>query len=595
MDISIVSGTYNRKDSLIRMVNSARNSINGFYGLRYDFVIVDGGSDDGTIEWCRQQNDIFLIEHGELRGAVRAFNDGCYAAEADYIVLANDDIEFLGDTIALAYLYMQDHLECGIGCFYQDRERQHYPDDDPSKWYVAEMPCVENGRQVWRPYGQVCMVPKWLGDHVGWWGNYLHTYGGDNELSSKVYELGYRVSPIPGTKISDYEIRDGLRHVNNFGHGIDPKRTGGYHPDSKAWGTRWQFANRRDTVSGQILTGPTIQFTPIVDGPSIERKNRVVYLPIYEQGWAVQKEQKRGLREALVKHFLVHEFDYIQSKDELGKEGMLQKLKEILNKIQPSLLLTQIHNGEIINSSDLTDLKKEYPFIKIVNWNGDFWPDNLLSKEGIEIAKHVDLQLTVNRDALEKYKAMGINANYWQIGWEPDGVGYPPNTFCDVVFLASGYSQSRQNLVKQLRELNVEFHLYGPAWREGWSRGVTIYDFRTGCSIYQGAKISIGDSQWPETGFVSNRVFQALVAGGSALAHQWFKDMDKLGLIDGETCIIWKSFDELKRKIEYYLTHEEERKRIAEAGQNLALTRHSFEVRVQELLEMIEIEEEGWR
>ena len=126
-----------------------------------------------------------------------------------------------------------------------------------------------------------------------------------------------------------------------------------------------------------------------------------------------------------------------------------------------------------------------------------------------------------------------------------------------------------------------------------------MYDFRTACGCYRGAKISIGDSQWPDTGFVSNRGFQALAAGGSALAHQYFRDMDKLGLIDGETCIIWKDFAELEKKIKHYLSHEKERKAIALAGEQLALTRHSFDVRVQELLVMLEgekvAEEDGWR
>ena len=143
--------------------------------------------------------------------------------------------------------------------------------------------------------------------------------------------------------------------------------------------------------------------------------------------------------------------------------------------------------------------------------------------------------------------------------------------------------------------MNFSFGLYGSGWKETWINGQCTYDFVTGCKIYQGSKISIGDSQWPETGFVSNRVFQALAAGGAALAHQYFKDMDQLGLIDGETCIVWETFPELEQKIKYYLDNEDERKRIAEAGQQLALERHSFDNRVVELFEMINEEQEHWR
>jgi len=72
MDISIVSGTYNRLPYLQKMVLSVRQSIVGVYGLDYEIILVDGGSNDTTQEWCKIQSDIRLIEHGELRGAVAA-------------------------------------------------------------------------------------------------------------------------------------------------------------------------------------------------------------------------------------------------------------------------------------------------------------------------------------------------------------------------------------------------------------------------------------------------------------------------------------------------------------------------------------------
>jgi len=123
MDISIVTGTYNRLPSLQRMVNSARQSFVGLHGIEWQLVIVDGGSQDGTQAWCLSQPDILLIEHGSLLGAVKAFNDGAYAATGEYVVMANDDIEFVDDSILTAYIYMQTHLDCGIGCFYQNRNK----------------------------------------------------------------------------------------------------------------------------------------------------------------------------------------------------------------------------------------------------------------------------------------------------------------------------------------------------------------------------------------------------------------------------------------------------------------------------------------
>lgn len=583
-DLAIVSGTYNRKASLIRMIESARKSVKGLFGLSLIFSIVDGGSQDGTIEWCKSQPDIHLIEHGKLLGAVKSFNDGAYSSDAEYIIMSNDDIEFVGDSVLISYLYMQTHPDCGIGCFFQNRNGRD--------WHVEEMPCIDHGQQVSRPYGQVCICPKWLGDYVGWWGEYLHTYGGDNELSSKVYELGFKVSPVPEAKIADHEMDDDLRKINNITGGKDPRAVKGHHPDSWAWGRKWKHMDMSPPY-----VGPIIKHYPVLDNPT-PRKHRVVYLPIYEQGYPIQKEQKRGLREALARIAVVAEYDYVTRSAEIGKARMLIELRELIDRLQPTILLTQLHNGEQINAVDIQGIGGDRPDMKRVNWNGDFWPDNLLSEDGIKLAKAFDLQLTVNRSALDDYKKMGVMAGYWQIGYEPDGICDEAGPNYDVVFLASGYSKARQNLVKQLRNLKVNFKLYGNGWPNGWTDGQNIYNFSEGCKVYKGAKLSIGDSQWPDTGFVSNRVFQALAAGGSALAHQWFRDMDKLGLIDSETCIIWRDFAELEKKIKYYLGHEKERKAIALAGEQLARGRHSFDVRVQELLVMLEGEkvvEDGWR
>lgn len=593
MDISVVSGTYNRLESLQRMVESARSSVQDTYGLKLDFVLVDGGSQDGTQAWCKTQPDITLIEHGQLLGAIKAFNDGAFAATGEYVILANDDIEFVGDSILTAWKYMQNDLDCGIGCFYQNRNGQD--------WHVENMPVVVQGKQSFLPYGQVCIVPKWLGDHVHWWGSPESftiksltppkTYGGDNELSANIYQLGFKVSPIPNARISDHEVDDDLRKINNITGGKDPRAVKGHHPDSWAWGRKWKHIE----LPGQPV-GPIVRHYPILESPT-KRKERVIYLPIYEPGYPVQKEQKRGLRDALANVALVAEYDYIERHKALGKQSMLIELEKLMERIQPTIFLSQLHNGAQINGDDIRQLRQNWQECRFINWNGDVWPDNLLSEDGLNLARAFEWQLGVNRDAIEKQKEAGVNAAYWQIGFEPDGVGFDGDIYFDVVFLASGYSQARQTLVKRLRAGNFNFGLFGNGWPNGWSQGVNLYDFREACKVYRGAKISIGDSQWPETGFVSNRVFQALAAGGAALAHQWFKDMDQLGLLDGETCIIWRDYHELEERIAYYLSHENERKAIALAGERLALEHHSFDARVRELFGLLQVEkvEDGWR
>lgn len=598
-DVSIVSGTYNRLKLLQAMVASARASV-APYHLSYEIVLVDGGSIDGTQEWIRQQPDCRLIEHHKLLGAVKAFNDGAFAAQGDYVILANDDVEFVGNGIYQAWRFMQDHPDCGCGCFWQDR--------GGAGWHVNSMPVVKDGFQEMAYYGQVAIYPKWLGDKLNWWCDPyryqeknlkpLYTYAGDNELSCRIYEHGYKILPVgskeTGARIHDREAADDLRKINNAGQYADPEKSKGHHPDSYAFYQMWKRLKPR-------TSGPIVRAEPMEPNP-IQAKPRFVYLPIYERGYAVQKQQKRGLREALAKRGPVAEFDYVERFYAVGKPEMLTELGRLIDTVQPTIILTQLHNGGNIDGRDILKLRGRYPAATFVNWNGDYWPDNLLSPDGIDLARAFHLQTCVNLAAVEKYRLQGINAEYWQIGWEPDGRGHGGSDDYrhDVVFLGTGYSTERRTFVNAVRHGGYDFGLYGSGWPDNWSNGNTLYDFAAGCKIYRSCKISLGDSQWPDSGFVSNRIFQALAAGGSALAHQWFRGMENLGLVDGQTCIIWRNLTELQRKLDYYLAHDDERRRIAEAGERLAVDRHSFDRRVDELFGFLGIgqrvaEMEDWR
>jgi glycosyltransferase involved in cell wall biosynthesis len=601
-----VSGTYNRLPYLQKMVLSVRNSFVGVFGLGYEIVLVDGGSTDTTQEWCKLQPDIRLIEHGKLVGAVKAFNDGAYAATGKYVIMANDDIEFVGTSILSAYAYMETHPNCGGGCFYQDR--------DGRDWHVDGMQAVRvtgagRSRKVDRVhvyYAQVGIFPKWLGDQVGWWcdeleyGRYLkdknygpqiglHTYGGDNELSAKIIDLGFTVDPIlptePLAKISDKEADDDLRQINNIDGAHDPKAIRGGHPDSFKFGQKWINRNAILGISG-YYPGPILKDKPMISNPLPEPiKERVLYLPLFEQGWQVQKEQKRGLRDALARIANVVEYDYMSKYHAIGKSAMMAELHDICKEFRPTVFISQLHNSDQISGDDIGSLRNACSGCRFVNWNGDYWPDQLLDERGLILANSFDLMTCINRDVVRQHQAAGINTRYWQIGWEPDGCDHQPTVFHDVVFLASGYSQKRQRLgvfliaygTKEMSKVG----LYGSGWGDA-AKGENLYNFKEACKIYRGAKLAIGDSQWPESGFVSNRIFQILAAGNCVLCHQWFRDYQELGLVDSVNCIIWKDQADLAQKLKYWLApvNADRLKEISAAGEQLALNRHSFDSRV---------------
>jgi spore maturation protein CgeB len=98
----------------------------------------------------------------------------------------------------------------------------------------------------------------------------------------------------------------------------------------------------------------------------------------------------------------------------------------------------------------------------------------------------------------------------------------------------------------------------------------------------------VSDQQHPQSiGYVSNRLLQAMRSGIFVL-QQRIPEMERyLGMQDGVHLVIWDTIQEIPEKVNYYLNHEDERRRIAEAGKSLVLSEHTFDKRVEEFDELI--------
>lgn len=540
MILSVVTGTYNRLSFLQNMIKSVKYSIPT--GLKIEFCVCDGGSTDGTIEWLESQKNVKLVKHDGLHGAIKAFNDAAKLATGDYLLIANDDIEFIGDAVSTGLVYMMDNPEAGAACFYQDRGGK--------SMHVEHFLC-SNGTAL--PYLQVGIVPRWLWEKCGGWGDWYPggTYGGDNYISGRIYESGYKVVPLERCCISDKKASDNLRDKN-------------------------EASNKPGLVWSQFPQGIIIPEGPIYKNPLPERK-RVVYAPIIEAGHTVQKEQKYGLREALDRLGEVVEVDYVYSGE---------SVVAAVEKWKPHYVITQFHTAA---STSIEDIKKIRASCigHMINWSGDVWNDQS-TPEMMEILRYYDYHLTVNESLLQEYRSLGIRAAYWQNSFEPNilvNPGYSNKT--DVIFIGNGYTEYRLNLVKSLKELPCKVSIYGRGYPE--SDGESLYDFKKTGALYRGAKIAIADNQYlSATGFASDRLFNSLASGGCMLMHQKVEGMERLlGLVDGVHYVSWDTIEDLKVKVDYFLNNEAHRTKIASAGHLECLTQHSFGNRVQELKSLL--------
>ena len=556
MHVSIVTGTFNRLPLLQSMVASARGQFPRH--IQFEFVVVDGGSTDGTLEWLETQPDVRLIRHGGLKGAIRAFCDGAAQARGEYVLMANDDIQFRPYSIMRALCYLEETRTCGGVAFADDRGQQL---GHGKGHRVERMPAIDpDGKPTALVYAQVGLFRRWIGELVGWWGaNDEHmrnarTYGGDNYLSARIWELGYSIDAVDGCAIDDVLPDDQLRQHNR---GISQNDSAQYY--------------------GRFPRGPYTRAVPQVPNAQKERL-RAVLMDIHEPRLPARTAKEAGLAEALSEVSLLWHIDYVND---------TYDLPAVIGAWRPHILIVQMHDTSRIDAHVLRAAREQNPEMVIVNWNGDAHHKGLTSPDVIEALHEVDLQTTINLAVQPTYDREGIQSAYWQIGYKEPAAPYPGTVPAhEILWQGNCYDERRLQLVARLRSMGFDVGVYGSCPE---ADGNTHYDFGHQAALYQAATVVIGDTFPGTIGFVSNRLFQALGAGAFLLQEHSDRLDELTGLTAGEHYIQWHDLDDLQDKVRHWMNPgmTAERLRIALNGREFVRKNFSYPAQVRKLWSLL--------
>jgi GT2 family glycosyltransferase len=135
-EVTVVLGSFNRRILLERAIESVRANL--AEGVRGEIVVIDGGSNDGSIEWLVAQKDIItIIQHNryEHEGAQRRrmswgrfMNITFRAAGAENIVMISDDCYLLPGALKGALRRVAEAEDAGLrvgGCAFYFRDWPH--------------------------------------------------------------------------------------------------------------------------------------------------------------------------------------------------------------------------------------------------------------------------------------------------------------------------------------------------------------------------------------------------------------------------------------------------------------------------------------
>lgn len=212
---SVVLGSYNRGRLLRHAIETVRD--NAAFA-KYEIIVIDGGSTDGSLEWLLQQKDVItIVQHNrgeflgrpiERRSWGYFMNLGFKAAQGKYVLMISDDCILLPNAIERGILVFEERLAQGkkiaAAAFYF----RNWPGDH--EYYVQ------------RTLGGKLMVNHGLFlrealEEVDWADeeNYVF-YKADGDLCLRLWQAGYEIIDAPGAFVEHYlDANEAVRLQNN--------------------------------------------------------------------------------------------------------------------------------------------------------------------------------------------------------------------------------------------------------------------------------------------------------------------------------------------------------------------------------------------
>lgn len=197
---------------------------------------------------------------------------------------------------------------------------------------------------------------------------------------------------------------------------------------------------------------------------------------------------------------------------------------------------------------------------------------------------------------VKRFKNKGIKSEYLKIGFKKNILDKLKKTDkkYDAVFVG-GISEHHDKITETFEYLvknNIPIDFWGYGFEKllpnspirnkhhGKAWALDMYN------LLYNAKISINRHIDAAENNANNMRLYESTGVGTMLITDLKDNLNELFEI-GKEIETYSSKEELAKKIKYYLTHEDERKRIAQAGQQRTLKDHTYEKRMKELVQIL--------
>ena len=213
IDFSVILVCWNNKEYLKPCLESLYK---GIFRYRFDVVVVDNGSSDGSQEMLREEfPEVKIIQNDHNVGLGKASNQGIEATTGRYVLLLNNDTLVNGPSLDIMVEFLETHAEVGaVGgkLLNPDGSVQSCYNHFPSL-HEEFLITTRLGELLWEGYpgkidGSEVMSVSWMGsaclmlrraalDKVGLLDEEYFIYGDEADIQYRLKKAGWEMFFIP--------------------------------------------------------------------------------------------------------------------------------------------------------------------------------------------------------------------------------------------------------------------------------------------------------------------------------------------------------------------------------------------------------------
>lgn len=275
---------------------------------------------------------------------------------------------------------------------------------------------------------------------------------------------------------------------------------------------------------------------------------------------------------------------------QLGTDGFKKRIIELAATAKADLIFCHFQNPEAVDRETMRGLSFHgftINFTEDVRKKLDWFKD---------LAASTDLTIFTNREDVKSLLDDGYTAAYMPTSYndtwykklpffEPVPGKYP-----EIVFIGNNFSNTDLDFERSGERVEMVDFLkqsYGKRFRHygiNWGDESIHINPQEAINIYNSCKIAITHNNFYRSGYSSDRLFNCLGCGAFTISQyypgieQHFKKSIHLEW--------WKTFDELKKIIDAYLSDDMERHMVAAMGNAHVRDAHSWTARIAEVREI---------